>query len=144
MSHLPALVEETYRRGLSVLEDALELMRAASTPGGERLEGEIAALEREIEKAKADEGQAERLKIKEATLASHRERLDMLDRLQLRVDQLLYQAHRCEASLHHTRVELAAIRTGGSEASVDSVVEALRGTIHQAKEVQEELRRLGY
>ena len=37
-----------------------------------------------------------------------------------------------------------AIRAGGSETSVDSVVEALQGTIQQGKEVQKELRRLGY
>ncbi len=92
----------------------------------------------------ADESQAERLRIKEDTLASHRQRLGILEQLQLSVDQLLFQAGRCEASLHRTRIELAAIRIGSSETSVDSVTEALRRTIQQAKEVQDELRRLGY
>ena len=144
MSYLPALSEETYLRGLSVLSDALELMNAAGTPSRERLEREIAELEKGIEASKVDEAQAERLKIKEGTRASYRQRLDMLDQLQLRVDQLLYQAGRCEASLHRTRIELAAIRTGSSETGVDSVVEALQVSINQVKEVQEELKRLGY
>ena len=98
----------------------------------------------EVEALQGDEDQLGRLRLKEDTLASHSQRLAMLEKLQLRVEQLLYQASRCEASLHGTRVELAAIRTGSSEATVDSVTEALRRTIHQVKEVQEELRRLGY
>ena len=144
MSIVPSLAEETYRQGLSVRSDALELMRASNTPGAERLEREIAELEGEAEALKGDQSQVERLRIREDTLASHRQRLEMLGRLQLRVDQLLYQAYRCEASLHCTRIELAAIRTGSSETSVDSVTETLRRTIRRAKEVQDELRRLGY
>ena len=119
-------------------------MRAVHTPGRERLERELANMEGDIETLKLDESQAERLRLKEDTLASHRQRLDMLDQLQLRLERFLYQAGRCEASLHRTRIELAAIRTGSSEATIDSVTEALRRTIHQVKEVQDELRRLGY
>ncbi len=144
MSLFPSLAGETYWQGLSVLSDALELMKAAYTPGKERLEREITDLEREAEALKWDESQAERLRLKEDILASHRQRLNMLDQLQLRLERLLYQAGRCEASLHRTRIELAAIRTGSSEATVDSVTEALRRTIHQVKEVQEELKKLGY
>ena len=144
MSHVPGLADETYRRGLSVLSDALELMNAAQIPCKERLEKESVQLEKEVEAAKRDGNQAERLRIKEDTPASHRQRLDMLDQLGMRLDQVLYQAHRCEASLHRTRIELAAIRTGSSETSVDSVIEALQGTINQVKGVQEELKRLGY
>ena len=144
MAHVPALADETYRRGLSTLSDALELMKAAGTPGRERLERELAELEKESEASKVDENQAERLKIKFATRASHLHRLDMLDQLGLRADQLLYQAHRCEASLYGTRIELASIRTGRSVTSVDLVIEALQGTINQVKEVQKEIKRLGY
>ena len=144
MSLVPSLALETYRQGLSVLSDALELMRAVHVPGRERLERELAEMEREIETLTLDQSQAGRLGLKEDTLASHRQRLDMLDQLQLRLERFLYQAGRCEASLHRTRIELAAIRTGNSEATVDSVTEALRRTIHQVKEVQEELKRLGY
>ena len=143
-SIVPSLAGETYRQGLNVLSDALELMRAVRTPGRERLEREITGLEREVEALEADESQAERLRIKEDTLASHKQRVSILEQLQLSVDQLLFQAGRCEASLHRTRIELSAIRIGSSETSVDSVTEALRRTIQQAKEVQDELRRLGY
>ena len=144
MSLVLSLAVETYRQGLSILSDALELMRAVDTPGRERLETELAEMQRQVLTLRLDESQAGRLKLKEDTLASHRERLDMLDQLQLRLERFLFQAGRCEASLHRTRIELAAIRTGGSEATVDSVTEALRRTIHQVKEVQEELKKLGY
>ena len=144
MSRVPVLAEETYRRGLSVLSDALELMITCHDPGRERLKNEVAELEREIEVTKDDEMQAGRLEIKEYTLASRKQSLEMLDQLQLRADQLLFQAYRCEATLHRTRIELAGIRTASSETSVDSVIEALQGTTNQVKEVQEELKGLGY
>ena len=52
---VPALATETYRRGLSVLVDALELTTTASTPGPDRLRAEMQSLEREIEDLKKNE-----------------------------------------------------------------------------------------
>jgi hypothetical protein len=141
---LPALADETYQRGLSVLADALELMRSIHGPDRKRLEAEIEELEREAEYSGDDESQRVLTLIREDTLASHRQRLAMLDQLQLRVEQLLHLAGRCEASLHRTLIELAAIRAGSLENSIDSAVEALQETVRRAKEVQEELHRLGY
>ena len=141
---VPALAAETYHRGLSVLADALELIAAIHGPNKERLEAGIAELQREIESSNGDESQREMNWIREDTLASHRQRLAILDQLGLRADQLLHLAGRCEASLHRTRIEVAAIKAGGSENSVDSVVVALQETVRRAKEVQEELYRLGY
>ena len=143
-SHVPALAEETYRRGLSVLCDALELMRLADGSSVNDLEKSVFELEEELEASRATGTRRDRLRIREKVLASHRERLDMHDQLRSSVDQLLFQAHKCEDSLHRTRVELVAIRTGTAEASVDSVIEALQRTVTQAKEVQQELKRLGY
>jgi ribosome-associated translation inhibitor RaiA len=139
----PALARETYRRGLGVLADVLELMRAARGPNRERLRDEIAELAREIKSLKGEESQRARVEVREERLASHRQRLGVLDQLQVHVDQLLYQAERCEASLHRARVEIAAIRAGASATGVDSVIEALQETIRRAKEVHEEMRRLG-
>ena len=127
-----------------MLADALELIRAIHGPDRERLEAEIEELEREVDSSREDESQQVLTLIREDTLASHRQRLAMLDQLQLRADQMLHLAGRCEASLHRTRIELAAIRAGSSEQSIDSAVEALEETVHRAKEVQEELHRLGY
>ena len=144
MSYVPALAEESYRRGLSVLADALELMNAAPSSDRVRVESEIVDLEKEVDAAREGDDQAQWLRIKENRLASHRQHLDLLDQLRLRVDQLLFQAERCGASLHRTRIELAAIRTGNSERGIDSMIQALHGTINQVKEVQEELKRLGF
>jgi hypothetical protein len=144
MSHIPSLAGDAYHRGLSVLADALELMEAGSIPWRESLESEIAELENEVEASKQDEKQAELLKIKEGHLAFRRQRLNMLDQLQLRVEQLLFQAERCGVSLHRTRIEAVGIRIGSSETRVDSVIKALQETINHVKEVQEELKRIGY
>ena len=143
LSHLPILAGETYRRGLDVLSDALELMRAANTTETESLQSEISEFEREIESDEVGESEMER-GIKEDSLGSHRQLLEMLDQLRLRADQLLLQAGRCGAALHHTRIELAAVRTDNSQTRTELVIGALERTIHRAKEVQEELRRIGY
>ena len=143
VAYIPPLSEETYRQGLSVLADALHLMRAVHSSSQERLEAEIVELEWGIETFKQDETQAARVKIREDTVASHKERLEMLKQQQLRVDELLYQSHRCEVSLGRAGIELAALQADGSEANVDMVVDTLQATIDQAREVKEELKRLG-
>ena len=144
LAAVPALARETYHRGLSVLGDVLELMRAADGPSLELLETEIAELEAEIRSLEADDGQRTRTLILQDTLASQRQRLVMQERLWLRADQLLHLASRCEVTLNLTRIQVAGIRAGGLESGVDPVVNALRETVHRAKEVQDELQQLGY
>jgi hypothetical protein len=143
VAHIPALAEETYRQGLSVLEDALDLVRSVDPPDMQRLGAEITELEKEIESLRRDPTQERRQKIREERLASHKERLEMMKQQQLRVDELLHQSDRCGASLHRTRMELAALKADSSEESVNAVTATLRLTINQAKGVQEELKRLG-
>ncbi len=144
IAHIPALAQGTYHQGLSVLEDALELLRVISSSDGARLESEVVELERDLESLRRDRAQEARVKIREETLASHRERLAMLVQQQFRVDELLHQSYRCEASLHRARMELATIKTAGSEGSVSVVTETLRRTIAQAKEVRGELEKYGF
>ena len=144
-AQVPGLARETYRRGLSVLVDALELTTTASAPGAERLRMEIRSLEREIAELERESDQAQRLAIRRQALSSHRERLRMLEDLQVHIDQLFYQARQCEAALHRTRISLAALRVGGdSGTSVESVIRALQRTIEQARTVQDEVRKSGY
>ena len=68
----------------------------------------------------------------------------MQDQLRLRAGQLLHLASRCEASLNLTRIQVVGIKTGGLESVVDAAVETLQETVRRAKEVQEELQKLGY
>ena len=143
VAHIPALAEETYRQGLNVLMDALRLTQLIQSSSADRLKSEIAAMEREIETFRKED-QIARAEIREATVTSHSERVDLLEQQQLRVDELLYQANRCEASLARTRIELVALQAGSSGSSVSIVTESLQSTIHQTKEVQEELKRLGF
>jgi hypothetical protein len=83
------------------------------------------------------------VQIKEQIMISHKERLELIGRLELRVDELLHQANRCEATLHQTRIELAALKADSAEASVSEVIQSLQSTISQAKEVQDEMKKLG-
>ena len=144
MAHIPILAREAFQRGLSILSDAIELIEAAGSMRKESLKQEVSELQNEIEASKKNKNQIEWLLIKKDRLAFYKQRLTMLDQARLRVDQLLFQAERCEASLHRIRIEVAAIRTGGSETNVDSVIQALEATIYQVKEVQEEIRRINY
>ena len=144
VSLIHTLAGETYRQGLGALADALALAAVINAPGREKLEKDIAELEKEVKDLEGDDCQIERLRLKKEALHSHLERLDMLNGLELYIDQLLYEAKRCESALYGARMELAAVRADISKTNVDSVIEALQGTIHHVKEVQDELKRLGY
>ena len=144
VAHIPALAEETYRQGLGVLAGCLDLMREIHSPNNRKLEAEVADLESQIGAMEKDDAQTERLSILKATVASHKERLGLVQQQSLRVDGLLHQSDSCEASLHRTRIELAALKADNVDARVSAVTNALQSTINQAKEVQDELKRLGY
>ena len=144
VTHIPGLVEETYREGLNVLANGLQLSRAIHPLNKGRLEEEIVEIEKEVETLRKDEGQERRVKLREEKVASHRELLEMISQQQYQSDGLLFQCNRCEASLSRTRIELASLQAGSSATSVNSVTQSLRSTINQAKEVQEELKRLGF
>jgi hypothetical protein len=141
---IPALVEETYRKGLDVLSDTLDLMNIVRTPGNEKLEKEIAQVEDDIKLLQNDQSQLDWLKLKEEVLATLKERLISVNRLNLWVEQLLYQAQRCEATVHASRIELTKVRAGGTTSSLDSIIKVLEERIKQVKEVQDEINRLGY
>jgi hypothetical protein len=145
LSYLPGLVYETYRQGLSVLEDALELARATSAPRDLRLKAEIKDLEDKI-RAAGESGKEEeaRVKLWQERLDGGRQRLEMIDQMRLRLAELFQQARKCEAALHQTRVELAALKGDDWTVSVAAVLERLQKTMKQAQAVQDELRKLGY
>jgi hypothetical protein len=142
VGQVPALADETYKQGMSVLQDALDLMQASSPEDRQRLEAENADLQKEIAALGAHDTQTARVKIRQERLASNKELLDLIDKQQARIDELLYQCDRCGASLHRTRMELAALRADSSEDGVSAVVDTLRLTISHAKSVQDEMKRL--
>ena len=142
IAHIPVLVDETYQLGLGVLGHALELVKTIQSPHNQRLRTEITNLESEILVLEKDDPHSARAQIKEQILISHKERLELISRLELRVDELLHQVNRCEATLHRTRIELAALKTDSTETSVSEVIQTLQKTILQAKEVHEEMKKL--
>ena len=148
VAYVPALAEETYRQGMSVLEHALELARALRSPGTTDLDADIAALEREGETAQRETAQrqaapSEPVPTLPNTLATLTERRDALRRHRARVDELIRHAGRCQASLQQARIELASLNASNSAAGVNAVTATLMNTLQQAREVQEELTKDG-
>jgi DNA-binding SARP family transcriptional activator len=141
VAHLPLLANETYLRGLSVLEDALELARSISSPTNQRLEADLKELDA---RAKARSGSEDQIKLWREKATSMRQRLALIAQQRLRLQQLLQQADRCEGALQQTRIELASLKADAASGSVDAVLETLQKTIDQAKAIQEEMRKLGY
>ena len=139
LAQIPGLGKDTYRRGLSVLVDALRLMTAIHSPTNQRLEKELAEMENKIETLKG-----ERRENAEKRIASRRELLDRVEELRLQADKLLLQCDSCEASLQMTRLDIAAINSDTAESSVSALTSTLQATINHAKEVQAELKLLGY
>ena len=144
ISNLAVLVRETYLQGLNVLEHALELERAAGSTDPGQLQAEIESLERKAAAARQNPAGAESLQLIQEKIDFNRERLDTLANLHLRVEELLHQAERCQASLSKTHIDLADLKAGASGASVDSVIVTLQKTIERAMEVQAELKKMGY
>jgi hypothetical protein len=143
-SYIPRLVDETYRQGLRVLSSALGLARTIHAANRDKLEEEIADLEAEIKALQQEGAPVQQIGYREETIKSHRERLDLVDQQQVRVDALLYQAELCEASLARAHLALAALHANNAESSVGAVTETLESTIDRAKAVQEELKQMGF
>jgi hypothetical protein len=144
LTDIRELTEKTYRQGLSVLADAVDLGQVIYSMNKSKLEREIRKLEREIALLERDSRRADQANIKKATLKSHKERLSLITQQQIRMEKLLSQCDRCEASLQKTRLELAAIKTQSSGTDVETVTDTLQQTIEQAKAVQSELKNLGF
>ena len=145
ITYIPILAEETYQQGLSALQDSISLVQAIRSPQKEKLEERILELEKELQ-ALGQEGTDAakvRTRFREEEIASTRDRLEIVQRQQLRVEELLHQCGQCVAALNRTRIEVAALKVEGGRTSVDEVTASLRKTIDEAREVQEELRGLG-
>lgn len=145
VSYVPPLAEDAYRQGLSVLRDSLDLMQALRSPSREQIGQEMAELERQVaalQKEGTDLAQT-KIKLRQERIVLHKEHLEIVQRQQIRVDELLHQTALCVASLNRTRIELAAMKVEGSETSVGAITATLRKAIDDAREVQEEVKRLG-
>ena len=139
VSLVPSLAGEVYRQGLSILWDTIDFIDVADVSDRKKLEQDISQLENEINTSGKKRLRNEQVRLKEEILASYRERLEMLYQLDLRIEQLLHQARRCDAILETTQVEITTSRISGSKAGVDSMIKALQTTLRQVKEVQDEL-----
>ncbi len=143
-AYIAALVEETYRRGLSVLDDGLSLILAIHSAGEERLEAQAHETEAEIVTLGAEAADQERLGLKERALAAIQERLVMLKGQRQRATELLHQAELCASALNLTRLELAGLKAEDSRARGQAAIASLRKATEESQAIQRELdQRLG-
>ena len=138
VAYVPVLAEETFRQGIQALQHALELARTLRAPGARELAEEIAALEQELDAARASDDKAARVQGLRDSLAVLQEQREALDRYRAHIDRLIRQAERCTTALRQARTDLASISASTAEASVSDVTATLLKTLRQAKEVQEE------
>jgi hypothetical protein len=138
---LPGLAEETYATGLGALTQALGLLEVANSPKGRRVARELREVEERLAADAVDERERERDRQRKVAAE---ETLAALEELRDGARELLFQAERCEVTLHRSTIELASVRAGSAHVSVDSVIETLEANIRRVREVQVELRKLQY
>ena len=129
IGQIPTLAQETYRQGLSLLTNVLEMSLAVHESAQSELETRLAALEQEIQGLVGDGSQAKRLEIRRKRLASYKDQLQLVSRHGLHSEELLLRVNLSEAALNRTRIELASLKAESSEAGISSVNKSLRRTI---------------
>lgn len=129
----------TYRQGLHVLADLLSLLRAAGPDEAKALEQEAAQLQQEVTALRGRGGSADRVRIKEETIASHHTRLEELAGRQLQVEELLQQVDACEAALQHARLQVPALKAEWTEEEAARAADSLLRTVESVRRVQERL-----
>jgi hypothetical protein len=139
---LPGLAAETYASGISALTKALELLEFSDGPLHRRLEDQLQDVEARLA---SDDYEDEQARLRdEQRRSSHTRLLARHEESRRRGIDLLFEAERCTAALAATRIELASIRTGATQADVSAVVETLQDAISCVRAVEEELRSIGY
>ena len=139
---VPNLTEEAYRGGMSALSDALGLLEESDGARRRRVEAELEEVEDRL--AVDSYVDADARGRDEQRRTSRRQLLERLDGLSRRARELVFEAERCATALTAARIELASLRAGDTQVDVDALVQTLEATINRVRDVQDELRRLGY
>lgn len=139
---LPDLVEETYGHGVSALSDALELLEFGESAQRRRMAAELDEIGQRLALDRYDDERARSRDEERAAL--HRQLLARHDEARRRARELVFEAERCADALAEAHIELASLSTGQTRAAADGVAGRLQDTIRSVRDVQDELRRLGY
>jgi hypothetical protein len=141
---MPRLSVELYREGLHALSDARSRGSARFSEESAELRKQIDEYAAEIEALKDDPLQAESVRLKQDYMDSDMRSLEILQANQLKFGRLVLQAMGCGVQLQQTRSDLLALRSGASTAGAEALIEAMQRTLEQAKQVQAEIRKLGF
>jgi serine/threonine protein kinase len=141
---MPRLSVQIYRQGLNLLSDSCDFGDPYYTEEQERRRRQIEEYEAEIAALDDDPTQAENISLKLGYMASEKKSLDIMQANQLKFGRLVLQARGCAIQLQEARNDLLGIRSGDRATDAESLIEAMQRTLQQAKEVQAEIRKLGF
>ena len=128
---------------MSALSDALELLEFADGPQRRRLEGELAEIEDRLERGTHADERATVARRAAPVVSPSAPRTATTSRASERATSCSRRSA-ARRRWPKPRIELASVRAGDSKVDVDAVVETLQSSIRRVRDVQDELRRLGY
>ncbi|MFL6203801.1 MAG: protein kinase domain-containing protein [Acidimicrobiales bacterium] len=141
-SRIPELAEDAYRQGMSVLSDAIGQLKVTDGAQSRDLPTELEEIEDRLARgAYSDERDRSRDQKRQSTT---RRLLDRQKEARQRARDLIFQAETCTAALAEAGIELASVYAGDTQVDTDAVVHSLEDTIRCVRDVQDELRSLGY
>ena len=144
LAQTPRLSVQIYRQGLNLLSDACDVGDPYYTEETERRRRQIEEYEAEIAALPTDNTREEQASLKLGYIASEKRSLERLQGSHLKFGRFVLQAMGCAVQLQETRDELLAVRSGTRTADAETLIAAMQRTLQQAKEVQAEIRKLGF
>jgi|AGTN01.1.fsa_nt_gi hypothetical protein len=135
------LAEDTFRQGVRVLEQALDIFKALSTVNTKTLNKEIKDWKREKELRADDESPAS--KALDTQIAAHEKRLELYDRSLERLAELIAQVNEIEAALETTHLEMVDLGSKDPTTLLSDdggAANRLKRAVTAARKVEDRLR----
>lgn len=135
MQRLRALAEDTYREGISILTQALEVRKSIKESDRDKLEREL-ALWQDARNAPGAKG----LEALDTRIAAHQRRLGLIEAQQKKLDDLLAESETLEAALESTALEVVDLSNPEALFSRGSAAEELERAMNAAQRAEERIR----
>ena len=144
LTDVPDLAETTFRQGLNLLTIVVGLAEVVFSPDIANLKSEVEELELELDLLRKAANAESLVSIVEAKILSRNDRLSVIRDQALRIEKALYQCDRCQASIQRTRIEVSALIAESLNSGLVDTSQLLQKAMIEAKEIQDEVKKLGY
>ena len=140
-----SLVEDAYDQGVSLLRKAISLYKAIDGIEKEKLVQESIAWENEIEKLKKDapqEGNSATLMLEalQKRIGSHKRRLELYEKRQETLREVLAQCEIIEAKMDSIYLELTDLLGVNHQIKHQNVIEQMEQTVKAARRAEDRIR----